>query len=83
MALRDSWYLNFMGRLSQCRQRDVAIRLRGKLRAVCSYAGADKVPGMIAVQVAVLRHVSRDLDRRPSKTKLIADLMTGDFRGCR
>jgi hypothetical protein len=75
--------LNFMGRRSRCRQREVAIRLRGMLRAVCSDAGPNEVPGTVAVQVAVFRHVSCDVGRLPTEIKFIAHLMTGNDRGLR
>ena len=46
-------------------------------------AGADEEPAMVAIQIAVFRHVSCDVGRLPPEIEFIADLMTGNDRRLR
>jgi hypothetical protein len=61
----------------------VALRLRGKARAVRAYARADEVPGMVAVEATVLHHVTHHIARLLAGAKFAADLTSGVQRGLR
>ena len=52
-------------------------------RAECGDADADEEAGMVAIQIAVFRHVICDVGRLPAEIEFIADLVTGNDRRLR
>jgi hypothetical protein len=75
-----------VARVYECGSRIARHKLSGLLgmpRAERSNADADEEPGMVAVQIAVFRHVICDVGRLSAEIKFIAHLMTGNDRGLR